>query len=366
AASFLSLAPDRFRCRGDEGRFLGPEFGPAVLWSGRSAPRNEPAVPWNGQPLRGTGGACRRGEYALRGAGGPLRRGEPFSSERLARCAERESRESGSLTTEVPNEVHPGGPMGRAPRFSSDRALAQEAEEESAAQRGEERLQVPFGELGWRRGIEEDRGRGEELVERLLGGVAHRFHAPLQRGQELVGAMDARELLGGELGRVAARQLAVGAGDLVDAGRGRNAQNGMRSFHGRLPPGGQKKFSPIWGEPARRRRGFGLGFGSARGGGSGFGEPPPRAFLKDWTVCSARSRASRPPASRGEARSSRIFASRRCRWRPRAAVTSPNTTPSQICHRSSRRSMSALAMECRAVAKPRGVDRGPIDAWSST
>src|SRR6185436_20541066 len=35
----------------------------------------------------------------------------------LARAAERAPRESGSLTTEVPNEVHPGGRMGHAPRF---------------------------------------------------------------------------------------------------------------------------------------------------------------------------------------------------------------------------------------------------------
>jgi len=123
AASFLSLAPGRVRCRGDEGRNSSPKFGPSVLWSGRSAPRNEPAVPWNGQPLRGAGGllrgiegAFRGGDDALRGTGGPLCRGEPFSSERFARSAERAPRESGSLTTEVPNEVHPGGRMGRAPR----------------------------------------------------------------------------------------------------------------------------------------------------------------------------------------------------------------------------------------------------------
>src|SRR6185436_18709139 len=124
APSFLSLAPGRVRWRGGEGRILGAKFGPSVPWSGGSAPRNGPAVPWNGQPLRGAGGlfqgidgGFRGGEDALRGTGGPLRRGEPCSSERLARCAEREPRESGSLTTEVPNEAHPGGPMGSAPVF---------------------------------------------------------------------------------------------------------------------------------------------------------------------------------------------------------------------------------------------------------
>src|SRR6185436_12110091 len=40
------------------------------------------------------------------------------------RFSEREPRESGSLTTEVPNEVHPGGRMGRAPRFFLHRVRA--------------------------------------------------------------------------------------------------------------------------------------------------------------------------------------------------------------------------------------------------
>ena len=51
----------------------------------------------------------RSAEQAVRSADG-----EPYSSERLARFAEWEP---GSLTTEVPDEVHSGGRMGRAPLF---------------------------------------------------------------------------------------------------------------------------------------------------------------------------------------------------------------------------------------------------------
>src|SRR6185436_6653892 len=64
-------------------------------------------------------GGFRGGEDALCGTGGLLRGGEPCSLERLARSAEREPREPGSLTTEVPIEVHPGGRMGPRPRFFS-------------------------------------------------------------------------------------------------------------------------------------------------------------------------------------------------------------------------------------------------------
>ncbi len=58
-------------------------------------------------------------------------------------------------------------------RFASHCLPAQEAGEEDAAERGEERLQIPLGELG--RTTEEERGRGEELTERLLLGPARAF-----------------------------------------------------------------------------------------------------------------------------------------------------------------------------------------------
>src|SRR5436305_3022076 len=123
-------------------------------------------------------------------------------------------------------------------RFLICEGVSQYSDEPDAAEGGEERLQVAFGE-GWRRqgwGLEGRCGHGEEVIDRLLGSGPRHRHAPLEGGQELIGAVDARELLRGELGRVASHQLAVGAGDLFGGGRGRQSQDVVRSFQGHLSP----------------------------------------------------------------------------------------------------------------------------------
>src|SRR5436309_831241 len=149
-------------------------------------------------------------------------------------------------------------------RFLICEGVSQYSDEPGAAEGGEERLQVAFGE-GWRRQgwrLEGRCGHGEKLIDRLLGSGPRHRHAPLEGGQELIGEVDARELLRGELGRVASHQLAVGAGDLFGGGRGRQSQDVVRSFQGHLSHKLRRR-AGAWG---RRHAGYGASSSAAAAG----------------------------------------------------------------------------------------------------
>src|SRR4051812_32007671 len=79
--------------------------------------------------------------------------------------------------------------------------LPQDLKKERAPERAEDGLQVLFGEgrRWWRRGLEGCLGDGEQVMDRFVGREPRRLEAERRGGQQLIGSMDAGELLGRQL-----------------------------------------------------------------------------------------------------------------------------------------------------------------------